>query len=834
MKFSNCSGAAIAAVIVSLPVSAAYAQDAEITETLPESVAEGDKIDDAYVIGTGNDSGTSTINRGEIEARTPGSGDVNQLLKAFPTVQFDRNEGLATREDIQDIRPAEISISGGRIYENLITIDGIDVNSRLDTTETNPLNFNEIAGASPQTFWLDAELIGTIELRDSNVSAEYGRFTGGALAIETREARRAWGVNAHVNYTEDALVNYLISEPTRLAYEEDGDPLPEEPEFRKWRFGASVDVPLGERGGLLFAANRSRADVLYFRSEAYDFEPGFRSSVSDNFLLSGNYDLTEQLNLSGQVSYSPYESEAASANGVDNLITSSGGGVVGKLELSWRGDLNWDLTGSYSHNDTSREAPANNYAIPSSTTNGAVCSNTNCTRGGFGNLDQTQDNFGGQLKLWGDLGSGELSGGIDVQRIEIMKSRPETNRAYQRGQTGDDIVCTSGDSLDCVSGEYYLERYLEYTAYEANVGLTSVALWGQYDVAIGPVDLRAGLRYDYESFLGNGDFAPRVALTWNIDDDWAITAGANRYYGRSMVAYALREAYPNLLRFERNPTNVGGNREIGDNDWFLARESVLTGYRNADLDTPYSDEFTAAVTGQVFGGTARLKGIYRENKDEFARSERSREEVTNPDGSTTRRSFFDITNDGSSEYIGGSLEWVRTFGKHTIALNANYSETKSDNFDFFTTSDDISELGEFVLFNGEVVDLVELENENQRLEFASPLLLNASWTALWFNDRLTTNVNARYRDGFSRIEDTGVNETVDGTRYDVYDIVEYSSRINFDLNAQFNVIDQPFGTLTLDMRVNNLLNTIPAKNSVAISQPYQNGRSFWFGLKYSY
>jgi len=835
MKFSNCSTAVIAAVIVSIPVSAAHAQAEPEAEQLPEAVAEDDRIDDSYVIGTGNESGTSKIERGEIEARTPGSGDVNQLLKAFPTVQFDRNEGLARRDEIQDIRPADISISGGRIYENLITIDGIDVNSRFDTTNANPANFNEVAGASAQTVWFDAELIGAITLRDSNVSAEYGRFTGGSLDIETRQANRSWGASATVNYTEDGLVNYLISDRSLAAFEASGEELPEAPEFRKWRFGATLDVPVSDRGGLLLAVNRSTSEVLTPFGSRSLLEPQIRRSESNNFLISGNYDLNSELTLSGQVSYSPYESEYANPNGGFNELVSYGGGLVSKVNLAARGDaFNWDVTASYSHSDTSREAQPIHYIIPSTSPNGNYCTSTNCSRGGFGDLDQTQDNYGLKLKMWGDLGAGELSGGFDFQILDLLKERPEESRAYLTVRTGSDIVCTSGESLDCSSGEYYHERYNVYQPYLADINLKSFAAWAQYDVALGPIDLRAGLRYDYEDFLGNGNFGPRLSVSWNINDDWAITAGANRYYGRSMVAYAVRDAYPNLLRYRRLANNVGGERQIGDNDWFLERELALTKYRNADLDTPYSDELTGAVTGSVFGGVLRLKGIYRDGRDGFARSLREREIITLPSGGTTTRSVFELTNDGRNEYWGGSLEYVKTFGNHTFSVNVNYSETTSNNDDYFATAFDIAETGEQVLFNGQIVDLIEVLEQNQQLEFASPFIVNASWTAQWFNNRLTTNVNARYRDGFERIEDTGINETVDGTRYDVYDFIVYPTRVNFDLNAQFDIIDQPFGSLTADMRVSNLLNTIPAKNSASVSQPYQFGRSVWVGLKYKY
>ena len=118
MKLTQSSLAALAIALFS--ATAAEAQEAAPqAKTLAESVAEGDRADDSYAMGTGNDSGTSTITQKEIDARTPGSGDVNQLLKVLPTVQFNRTEGLASREDIQDIRPANISISGGRIYDNL-------------------------------------------------------------------------------------------------------------------------------------------------------------------------------------------------------------------------------------------------------------------------------------------------------------------------------------------------------------------------------------------------------------------------------------------------------------------------------------------------------------------------------------------------------------------------------------------------------------------------------------------------------------------------------------------------------------------------------------------
>lgn len=833
MKFTRSSLFAIATVLSC--ASAAQAQETPPVEALPEAIAEGDRVDEAYEMGTGNDSGTSTIKQKEIEARTPGSGDVNQLLKVLPSVQFMRNEGLAKPADIQDIRPADISISGGRIYENLVTINGVDVNSRMDVTESNAAKINEVAGNSAQTQWLDSELIGEIILRDSNISAEYGRFTGGALEIQTRDPKRRWGASATMSYTEDAMVNYIVSDGTRLSFEEDDEELPDAPEFSKWRFGATLDVPVSDRGGLLFGFNRSRSEVTYFKSARYGGGPVPRSSVSDNFLVGGTYDVAPDILLSGKVSYSPYESEYSSSTGLDKLVVSHGGGVAAQFGLESKANpLRWKVDAKFSHSDSSREAEPVHYSISSSTINGDFCSSSSCSRGGFGDLNQTQDNYNLAFRLEKDAGPGVLRGGVDFQHIDAMRERPETNYYYKITEIADNVVCVDGEDLTCANGEYYLYQQNELRAYRADIYITSLSAWGEYDASFGPVDLRAGIRYDHENFLGNHNIAPRLAVTWNLGNDWALTGGANRYYGRSMVGYAIKEQYPDSFIYRRVGTTVGDDLNVSNDDWYLYKTSRSTTYSQSNLDTPYSDELTASVGAKFLGGKLRLKGVYRDTKDEFARSVRFEEPYILENGNETTRRFYVMTNDGRSKYRGGSLEWVRTSGKHTFAFNVNYSKTSSNVLDYFVSTDDLLEDGEEVVYDGQIVNLLELLALNQRLEFASPLFVNASWSALWFDDRLTTNVNLRYRDGFEQIEDSGANETIDGTRYDVFDIIKYSDRVDVNLNASMDVIRSKMGTVTLDVRASNLLNLIPAQDSVRTSNPYQYGRSFWFGLKYKY
>lgn len=809
------------------------AQAQEGAEKLPEVVAEGERINPPVSLGSGVDSGVSTIDRQDIELRTPGSGDVNQLLRILPTAQFTRQDGIASLDAIQDIRPANIAISGGRYYQNAFTLDGISVNSRLDVTNTNPQNGSELAGASAQTLWLDSELIGRIAVRDSNVSSEYGAFTGGSVAIETRDPRRTFGMTASVDYSEDALATFKMSGRTRRALEEAGVEAPAKPEFAKWRFGATVDLPLSADAALLVGYNRSTAQVVHYAGASYGRGERRYRSASDNLLVRGVYDIDAATKATAQVTYSPYSSQSGAEASIDNRVNSRGGGLAGKVGLAHKGALDWTADLSYSRSDTSRTAPPVQYNIPSNTTNGGFCTNASCTTGGIGDLDQTQDSYAFKGTLAGTLGIVRLRGGVDYEHVTARKTRPYDMLAYSRGTTGSRIVCADGNDMTCVTGEYALGQYNYSKAYDAKVDLDSVGLWGEASAEAGPLTVRGGLRYDYESFLGNHVVAPRFAAAWRLPwHDLELSVGANRYYGTSMVSYALRAHYPSLELYRRTGVSRGGSLVYSNAGWSLYSVSSGTGYSNSSLKTPYSDELTAALSGRVLGGTARLKGIYRDGRNDFVRSPMNTETVDNGDGTSSVRRYYALTNEGRSRYRGVSAEWSRSFGKQAVALSLNYSTTKRTNVDYFEDSDDQLFDPVPVLYQGEATTSAAIARMNRDADYAAPLLATATWSSAWLRDRLRSNMTVHYRNGFDRIEDSGVNQTIGGVRYDVYEQVHYADSVDVDLNLQADIVRTRQGMLTLDLRIANLLNSIPASDYSSTSSPWQYGRSFWVGLKY--
>ncbi len=790
-------------------------------------VTDESRASTAYSYGAAINSGETTFSAESVRDRAPGSGDGNQLLKLAPTVQFSNDEGMATREGVQDIRPAQISIAGASPLDNQFILDGISVNSRLYNAG-NPLAIDEVAGGSPQGAWVDSSLIGKITLLDSNISAEYGGFLGGVVDVETRAPAAVLGVTAYYGMTRTDMASFRMPDSVRR---ELGDDTPEAPDYEKSRYGFTVDLPVSERLRLLAAYSYSDSDVTYYRNAKYVDRTFGQSSKAENFLLKAEYDIADDLTFDGQINWSPYESTNASLVAINALMYQQGGGLTTKGRLRGRrGDADWSVQLSYADLDSGREAPDVQYSLPSKAKEIDWCTNPACTTGGLGDIDQNQKDYGLKADWRQPLGGGELKLGLDFAQTEVMKNRPQTNHNWQTGVVSSDIVCAdpNEDSLTCVTGSYVLTRHQVYQAYRSETAVQTYGLWSEYAFDWSGFQVRAGLRYDYETYLENHNIAPRLSVARDLPW-WGMTAtiGANRYYRQSFLVYAVRENGLQTLQYEREA--VDG---VWGDTWFQTGDTTATRFSQYDLATPYSDELTAAIQGDLLGGRYRIKGILRDGKDQFSTTA-VRENYVNELGQTRSRLVTTPNNDGHSDYRGLSLEWNRDFGRHSLALNTNFSRAQSTNLTFFEESDDL-EGAELVYYNGRIVSLFEALSDNQREDFASPIVINADWGSSWMGGRVQTNLNARFRDEFSRVEATGETMTVDGARYAVYGPITYDASIDANLSLQAEIARTQFGTTTLDLRVNNLFDTIRNNNSTSTSQPYQLGRNLWVSLKYKY
>lgn len=792
------------------------------------------------------DSGTSVISPESVEARSPGSGDVNEMLKALPTVQFSSTQGRATREDLQDLRPEMISISGGSVFENQFILDGVSSNSRLDVEDpSTPNDFNAVAAGTAQTLWVDSSLVGAVTVRDSNISARYGQFTGGVVEIDTRDPARVFGGQVHYGRTTQDMAEYRMSDFVRndLA----GDPPPDTPEFSKERYGLSLDLPVTDSLRFLTAYNRSSSEVTNYPNATYLAQgPRQLKSLSENFLLKGVHDLSNGLTLNGQVAWSPYESEYRHGNGINNMVLSRGGGLNAKLELEGtRGAADWSLQLSHAYADNDREANGVMYTVSTAAPGWDCSSGSSCSSGGVGPLSQEQNETALKGAWDQPLGAGRMRLGFDYSHVEAERRRPTATLAYIGTSTsganatlylGANTVCAVDEGPSCVDGAYAIRRYNAYAAFEATAAIDAVSLWGEYDTEMAGFRVRAGLRYDHESFLGNHNLAPRLSVTRDLPWGMTVTGGLNRYYGRSFLGYALREGQGAIRGYIRAGALTGGQMVFADN-WVQNFHSDPQRFSGQGLDTPYSDEATLALTGPVgwLGGEYRIKGVLRESRDQFSSSMSETEVVDGDTGGTINRRVYTITNDGERSYEGLSLEYIRPFGDHhVVSISTNLSHTDATNISYFDVADETELQGELVYYNGEVVPELQALADNQLEDFAAPLIVNADWSAHWLGGRVTSNVNARYRSGFERVGDTGTNISVNGATYDVYARQEYSDSVDVNLALSATVAETALGRTVLDLRVNNLFNTVLDEDYISSSQPWQLGRNAWISVKHRF
>ncbi|MBK5911274.1 hypothetical protein CCR85_07180 [Rhodothalassium salexigens] len=778
------------------------------------------------------DSGAAVIGKDAIEAFDPGLGDANQLLRFLPNVRFDVGDRSADPENIQDLRPSEISISGGLIDSNNFRLDGVGVNNIFDVTENNPAAADSTAGARGQTIFLSPELIESLEVRDSNVSARYGDFSGGVVEAELRDPSGGWGASATVEYQNDSLVKYIRNED---AGEDAFDPTPN---FNRWRVEGTLDIPVTEDFALLTAFSTNRSDVRYRYADFY-FNGASRQnqSRSDQFLVKGAYDISPDLKLAATVIYSPYEQEFTRDNMADDMVVTKGGGLTSKLELDGvSGRTDWHVQTSFVRANMGRTAPTNSFSWDSTAPSIEFCTLSSCSTGGFGDIDQIQKDWSLLADMSRPAFGGTFTAGIETLYISAYKARPETSLSYSRGAFNPATVCADPNDPACIDGEIGLTRYNVNAAFEADVDVFRQSAWIEQRQEFGPVEVRAGLRYSYEDFLGNHNIAPRLSAAWSITDEVSLTTGLNRYYEGNFIGYAVRAANPSTEIYTRAGREENGQLMFSPDDWSLYRVLNTTDFRGAGLDTPYSDEVTGAVNFPLLGGLGRLKAVRRWYDDQIVSAPRDFEIITDPDGGTSFDMWQQATNQGETRFLGLSAEWAGSWRNHTLTMNANWTKTRNNSAELgsaFDTLDPEDFQTTPVFFEGELLTLAQLQDRFNRANYADPVTANVGLQSQWFGERLESALWLSYVGSQTIARDARRSTEVDGVRYRIYELAERDASVRVDLNLTYTLTLAGRHDVGIQARIGNLFNIRP-QTSFGSFTGYQEGRTVWLGLRYDF
>ncbi|KAF0810780.1 TonB-dependent receptor plug [Alcanivorax sp. S71-1-4] len=762
--------------------------------------------------------GNWLINRRQLDRYGQGSGQITPVLSSIPNVQFD--EERFDDDSLVDLRPPSVSIAGGRIYENNFTLDGFSVNSRFDPGKGSGL------GSEPprqdQGLFLDLDLIDSVEVWQSNVPAEYGRFLGGVVNMETRRHGATPETYLSARRTQG---DWVKSRVFQLPPEPGVERAPVgEPDFRRSRYTVRHSRPISDTAGIVaaFALAESSTPLLVVNQTEQQTQRNL------NLFLKHSQAFFNGLESDTSLIWAPFEQTGYLPTYLDSEYQFTGGGLSlgNKLRFVTNRARKVQFDTNLSTRESNREGPRDGFswAVTASKPWGANVETGLSHIGGTGSLERFEQSASSKLKISEPARtfSGsvmQVSYGTEAIYSQVGYERPSTSRQYSSALKNPDIDCR-GSVVDCVDNEQYFTRRRVYEADNVDVTLLEAGLFSEMSFAWPRFEATFGLRGDYNDYTRNVDIAPRSRFSVDLAGDRRslLVFGANRYYGGSLITYRLREA--------RRPAygeSRGATQNIV-NDWERAAQQSEEIYRSNDLKTPYSDELTIGLRQHFLGGVASIDLLQRRNRDQFS------SETTDilQDGFRV----IMLNNDGHSEYESVSLGWDRSWSTGTHAgITLTWSESSSTNESYDDSLGDVS-TSPYVWYRGQRMrsSAVEVLRQN----FARPLVGNFR-ISQDLAKTLQVGVVLEYLGSHDNVIETG-NITItgpDGQPEILPVLTDTNTPRRILANANIKWTPWPRHRFSLLLDVENIANARTYSVPVG-ARGVEIGRRFWLGMDYAF
>lgn len=767
-------------------------------------------------------AGRTTIAVPELESLPSRTGSVTEALKTVPNVQFSNEE--TSSFNAGEIRPPRVSIAGAKPYENNFLIDGMSVSNTLnpnglgsdgDSVSPSQLDVN----GADQTIFYDTSLVDSITVYTSNVPARYGAFVGGVVDAELKDPRT------------DRWHGLLFGRHTRNEWfdlrgvDDESESSEVQPRFRHYALQAAVDGPLGENAGLLLSASR-RWSVIPLVLEENDgsFTDKDQYRSNENYFAKVLYTPRSDLELRLDATYAPY---------VERRWRPAWPGSEWELQnMSWRfaGEAvylpDWGkVTGKlvYALNGYSRDSESN---FREQVGGSGVPDSDNLSRGGLGDAETNNRALDAGLDLefdefrTGDI-AWNLSTGFDLSNVTTdMWNEAARISIYTETSSGRWILTET-----------------DYPESDQSSTLNTLGWYGQAEIRWGRFTLTPGLRVDHEDFSHNTDLAPRLKAELDTMGDGVLrlVAGANRYYGGQLRAYALDRSRGSFTRQEFSTGLI------------RFREGSDIAYQAKGLDTPYSDELMAGVLGEIAGLEYSLEVVHRDHRKQII-------------SKSAGDDLYELTNDGKSTFDGITLTLARAFeterfGTHTLRLGATKSRSRTFNGAYNSDVDVFDESGGYpynydqVYYNGEIIDRSDMPAD----DYNSPLVLTFSWHGSFWEDRFRVNCVNRWRDSTTGIlsdlrtaDETPYGTTASrpttesaewlnarGEYHDAYREGVISGGLVTDVSFEFDAVKEDLFTMSLLFDISNVFSSDGHSNVNVPGElrEFEHGRAYYAGIR---
>lgn len=864
--FSKRSLAVGAAVSVLASTAAAQSASDNVNTgdgdgTLPAIlVFFGIGLSESGLFGGGDETATGVthLNQSELNNRSDGTGDANAVLKTLPNVQW-RNQatddGGTSLSREMDLSPLEVSISGGNVYDNNFLLDGIEINrvagsegdadKVLEDDDQRP-NVDGVYGGHSQSIFISPQLLESMTVHDSNVSAEYGHFQGGVVEYKTRDP---YTDRLHAGFTSLLTTSDMAN--FHIATEDGENPKDRTPpDYVKDQEAVWVSGPLNDRWAVLLSAGREHAWGEKDREYQFVDQSRVETETLKETYMAKLKGQTEVGVFTLQSIYAPYSEswDSSSVWNGGNVIV--GDGLLNSLKLEkdlgnfglFKG-VALETIAHFNTTHSGRDGETNvaynaykqdryGYISP----NFDMCrvdpneTRTFCRVGTYGDLYEDQNDLGLKFKTAAKLFDNDFKFGGGVTRIDATRERPEDVFLYgtvATVSTAGSFTCDDPNDPLCYDDDQYANRRTTYSAYKTDAAVTNLDLYGEYDFDLGRVDMRLGVRADYEDYQKNLNLSPRLSASVEALGGVTVTGGYGRYYTNSMLAYAIRDGLPKGYTESRSVVDgVVYNTEGGDG-WSEYTNYSYSVTSAQGLKTPYTDEVSlgAFIDDPLFGGIIRLKGLHRNGRDQFA--------LESGDYSITGTNV--LTNGGTSEYTSASVEYAKYWNGLNFGIVDGFGVTGSLTWADKYVSDNTyfpeDEDNDYIYYSGKSYTRAGFQVVTGNLDIPVRATLGAN-ASLW-EGRAALWTNAEISFGYDGVRNTGKTTTVDGFSHDIYEDKTYRPNVIVNVGSRFTVVETKYGKADLMLKVDNVFDYIGDRNADE-DYPFKKGRVFWAGLNYTY
>ncbi|WP_299314918.1 TonB-dependent receptor plug domain-containing protein [uncultured Halomonas sp.] len=743
-------------------------------------------------------AGRASYDSQDIAEMPTGNGHLSDLLRLNTAVDFSRDANQSANS--ATLKPGEISIHGQPFYQNLFTLDGIDMSSDLDPANnqdlwSTPSLVRPTGGSSPQGFFLDVDLLESVEVFDSNVPAAYGGFTGGVVATRLKRYDGEDSVALRYGQKRDEWESFHVNESDRKdpARNYRGDYTPD---YLRQNYSISLQQGLGDVSGMTMNVSRRTSRF----AQSYEDSAGVLRHIDyddriDNIL--GRVDTRvgeDKLGLSFR--YTDRSHDGLTGSRYDDRFVKSHEAIGATLHWEREvavGDFSLDL-GVDRLSDT-LENDSDHFVYKPHLRGSDQPSH----RGGYGSTEQAQT----RATLAPELRFNDLALGRSRHRLTTGAQLRHTQSYYERPND------VSGEMYRCCDGQgnAYLSTAHDYYAGKVDLTYNDLAWYLEDRIALGDWTVTTGVRADWNGYMDNVDIAPRFKAEWDTfgDGSTRLVAGANRYYGRNFLRYKLNDAISSWREIRFFAPDGGVLRTLDYDD-----ESGIS-----DLDTPYSDELMVGWLQQMGPVHIKLQFVNRESRDGILRAEEE-------DGLIYYRNDGRSSTDSLTLDIAMARPWQLGATLNHASLGISYRETSRSSYQG-SGGYDLELQKDPVYYQGKLIDKDELP----AWDFNIPVDVRLQtvthvpgWHLTWSNFFNLRQGGSVARDSFEDYQDT---ET--GRQYDIYEDVDFDALMTVDTRLRWEppILSRAQGFI--QMEVLNLFNDSVDYSTSDYSSKATAGRS---------